>query len=147
VLSLPVEEQKDDQGRAFSPADKYYRMTAKQKEKHWTFGASELNALRAAETVVAVNKSVEEAEKQFEATAKQRGWARSNGEGNDADAAAVAALRQRANGNPREQDFGVGDKPRPVGGGNDTRISPQAANNDKGPKSAAEVFKNKLVGR
>lgn len=85
LLTKPVEEQQDGQGRAFVADSKWSTMTAIERAKHWMFDARTLNALRAAEMVRNTRAVIEAQERHLEAVALKRGYARNGNHQQTAD--------------------------------------------------------------
>jgi hypothetical protein len=71
--SKPTQEKLNAEGQSFLPAAKYYRLPVAERAHHWTFNASDLAFMRAADLADITRKRLELNEERHRAWAKAKG--------------------------------------------------------------------------
>ena len=73
LAGKPMQEKLNGEGQSFLPASQYYKLPVAERENHWTFNASDLAFMRAADLAAITKKRIELNEERHRAWAKARG--------------------------------------------------------------------------
>lgn len=73
MLTMPPEDQRNEDGLPFVPSAKFSKMTPEEQARHWTFTAKDLIEMRSAQLAKMVKKTIEQNEE------AHRKWAESKG--------------------------------------------------------------------
>lgn len=73
LMLQPAEDQRDQEGRSFLPAAKYWQLPEADRANHWTYSFNDLLALRAASLAKIARQAIAYEDQQFAARAKKRG--------------------------------------------------------------------------
>ena len=125
LLRAPKQDQLDEQGREFLPANKYYeiRPRAVREQKYWTFSVQDMALLRAKDLAAIVNRRVQHIEE------SHRRWAQSKG-----------LELEKPDAKPRSPSLGGG------GGAQESRMAAEAAAAGQPAANEGNGFANKFLG-
>jgi hypothetical protein len=138
MMNRPEDKRLDAEGRMFLPADKYNKLPAKERDKHWTYSVDDFGALLAANLAKKTRERLQAEEERFLRRAKARG----------------VQVDERASRTPRikpalqtgEDEDGAGDKPISPTVGSTPKLAATRDKDRRGDKSAAERFISEYLG-
>lgn len=73
LAKKPAEEKLNDKGQSFLTAAEYYKLPPERQSAHWTFSATDLAVLRAADLAATVQDFIEKREEEHKKWAEARG--------------------------------------------------------------------------
>jgi hypothetical protein len=73
LSAMPVEDQRNEKGQLFKPAEAYYKLPTAERARHWTFTARDLASLRSVDLCKKATALIAEKEAEHRAWAEARG--------------------------------------------------------------------------
>lgn len=135
MLNLAPQDRMDKENKIFATSEDYYKMTKKEQARHWTFTATDLNTLWAAEMAVSLKNNIAAREKELEGWATKRGYKKV--EGDEESAVEQTDKPAKANGNSAVVDD---EKPRSVNTIADAPVAQRRTHNLTLGKKAVPSF-------
>lgn len=136
LLQRPKEDQLDADGRAFATSVTYTAMSKEDRARHWTFSATDLAAIRAADNARKTKATIDAEEEKLKRFAEARGYKLEQKQGETG--------QERTDETPPAPDDDD-DKPISPSLSTETKLANRGGKGADGPTSGVEAFVDRFL--